>query len=298
MDYILEATGITKIFPGVVALNEVDFACKKGTVHCIVGENGAGKSTFVKVLTGIYHPEKGNVKIEDKSIFENPEIINKVAYVPQELQLFEYMTVGENLLLPFKRKGLNRFYSSKSKIFKMAAPLLEKFHVAEKAETSVNDISPSSKQLSLIHISSLDEKTDITSNDKAIRENGITFLKKCVEEAAKLGSDVIGGVIYAPWGLSNKKGRTREEWEICKESLFKVAEFAKDYKVFLALEPVNRFESHFLNTAEEAKTLINEINHPQLKIHLDTFQMNVEENHLYDAIKTCLLYTSNIIYRE
>ena len=133
---------------------------------------------------------------------------------------------------------------------------------------------------------SLDEKTDITSNDKAIRENGITFLKKCVEEAAKLGSDVIGGVIYAPWGLSNKKGRTREEWEICKESLFKVAEFAKDYKVFLALEPVNRFESHFLNTAEEAKTLINEINHPQLKIHLDTFQMNVEENHLYDAIKT------------
>lgn len=57
------------------------------------------------------------------------------------------MTVGENLLLPFKRKGLNRFYSSKSKIFKMAAPLLEKFHVAEKAETSVNDISPSSKQL-------------------------------------------------------------------------------------------------------------------------------------------------------
>lgn len=147
MDYILEATSVTKIFPGVVALNEVDFACKKGTVHCIVGENGAGKSTFVKVLTGIYHPEKGNVKIEDKSIFENPEIINKVAYVPQELQLFEYMTVGENLLLPFKRKGLNRFYSSKSKIFKMAAPLLEKFHVAEKAETSVNDISPSSKQL-------------------------------------------------------------------------------------------------------------------------------------------------------
>ena len=41
MDYILEAIGITKIFPGVVALNEVDFACKKGTVHCIVGENGA-----------------------------------------------------------------------------------------------------------------------------------------------------------------------------------------------------------------------------------------------------------------
>jgi D-psicose/D-tagatose/L-ribulose 3-epimerase len=157
-----------------------------------------------------------------------------------------------------------------------------------------NDIVKEAKKLNVkcLCSTSLDEKTDITSNDKAIRENGITFLKKCVEEAAKLGSDVIGGVIYAPWGLSNKKGRTREEWEICKESLFKVAEFAKDYKVFLALEPVNRFESHFLNTAEEAKTLINEINHPQLKIHLDTFQMNVEENRLYNAIKTA----GNLLY--
>jgi D-psicose/D-tagatose/L-ribulose 3-epimerase len=157
-----------------------------------------------------------------------------------------------------------------------------------------NDIVKEAKKLDVkcLCSTSLDEKTDITSNDKAIRENGITFLKKCVEEAAKLGSDVIGGVIYAPWGLSNKKGRTREEWEICKESLFKVAEFAKDYKVFLALEPVNRFESHFLNTAEEAKTLINEINHPQLKIHLDTFQMNVEENRLYNAIKTA----GNLLY--
>jgi len=157
-----------------------------------------------------------------------------------------------------------------------------------------NDIVKEAKQLGVkcLCSTSLDENTDITSNDRKIRDNGINFLKRCVEEAAKLGSDVIGGVIYAPWGPSNKKGRTREEWEVCKESLFNVAEFAKGNQVFLALEPVNRFESHFLNTAEEAKTLIKEIGHPQLKIHLDTFQMNIEENHMYDAIKTAgdLLY--------
>ncbi|MGQ9746231.1 MAG: sugar phosphate isomerase/epimerase family protein [Candidatus Caldatribacteriaceae bacterium] len=133
---------------------------------------------------------------------------------------------------------------------------------------------------------SLNEKTNIISSDKVIRNKGIAFLKRCVVASAELESDVVGGVIYSPWGLLKRGAPTHDEREFCKESLFVVAEYAKEHGVFLALEPVNRFESFFLNTALEAKNLINEIGHSHLKIHLDTFQMNIEEDHMYDAIKT------------
>lgn len=133
---------------------------------------------------------------------------------------------------------------------------------------------------------SLDVKTNITSPDRNVRENGVSFLKRCVTTSAELESDVLGGVIYAPWGFFKRGAPTPDEWKFCKESLFTVAEYAKEHNVFLAIEPVNRFESYFLGTASEAKKLISEIGHPQIKIHLDTFQMNIEEDHMYDAIKT------------
>jgi putative multiple sugar transport system ATP-binding protein len=53
-DYILEMSSISKTFPGVKALNEVNFKVKRGEIHCLVGENGAGKSTLMKVLSGVY----------------------------------------------------------------------------------------------------------------------------------------------------------------------------------------------------------------------------------------------------
>ena len=60
-DYILELKGITKIFPGVKALNNVQFQLKRGEVHALMGENGAGKSTFIKVITGVHAPEEGEM---------------------------------------------------------------------------------------------------------------------------------------------------------------------------------------------------------------------------------------------
>ena len=69
-EYVLELKGITKIFPGVKALNNVQFQLKPGEVHALMGENGAGKSTFIKVITGVHKAEEGNVPVWRKSGFQ------------------------------------------------------------------------------------------------------------------------------------------------------------------------------------------------------------------------------------
>ena len=73
-DYILELKGITKIFPGVKALNNVQFQLKRGEVHALMGENGAGKSTFIKVITGVHAAEEGKMYLNGKEVhFKGPK---------------------------------------------------------------------------------------------------------------------------------------------------------------------------------------------------------------------------------
>ena len=73
MDNILEIKKVTKFFPGVKALNEVDFQAKYREVHAIVGENGAGKSTLVKIITGVHKPSSGEIYYGGKKVeWRNP----------------------------------------------------------------------------------------------------------------------------------------------------------------------------------------------------------------------------------
>ena len=67
-EYVLELKGITKIFPGVKALNNVQFQLKPGEVHALMGENGAGKSTFIKVITGVHKAEEGEMFLNGKKV--------------------------------------------------------------------------------------------------------------------------------------------------------------------------------------------------------------------------------------
>ena len=92
---ILEAKNITKMFPGVIALDSVDVAFEPGEIHAIIGENGAGKSTLIKCLTGVYEPEEGEVMIGGENAMKNKALFDKVAYVPQEIDLFGYMSVDK-----------------------------------------------------------------------------------------------------------------------------------------------------------------------------------------------------------
>ena len=68
MEYVIEMQGITKIFPGIIANDNINLQLKKGEIHALLGENGAGKSTLMSILFGLYQPESGVIKVRGNSV--------------------------------------------------------------------------------------------------------------------------------------------------------------------------------------------------------------------------------------
>jgi simple sugar transport system ATP-binding protein len=99
---IISAKGISKSFPGVQALEEVDFSLRQGEIHAIVGENGAGKSTLIRVLTGVERPDKGVILLDGKkAVIRSPLHAQAlgISTVYQEVNLCPQLTIAENILI-------------------------------------------------------------------------------------------------------------------------------------------------------------------------------------------------------
>ena len=125
---------------------------------------------------------------------------------------------------------------------------------------------------------------DPISDDPSVRQNGKDYLKSCVEVTAELGGDTFIGPMYSAVGRLVGRGRTDQEWNWCVDALSDVAEHARRYEVRLGIEPLNRFETYFINIAEDAVNLAKVIDNPYLGVHLDTFHMNIEEKNQAQAI--------------
>ena len=96
-EFILELQHITKIFPGVKALNDVHFNLKKGEIHALMGENGAGKSTFIKTITGVHSPDAGEIKVNGSVVhFTNPLDAQKlgIAAIYQHVTCYPDLSVS------------------------------------------------------------------------------------------------------------------------------------------------------------------------------------------------------------
>ena len=101
-DPLLQMRHIVKIFPGVLALNGVDFTLRKGEIHALMGENGAGKSTLIKVLTGVYPSDGGEIKVDGQVIsIKSPQDAQNhgISTVYQEITLCPNLTVAENMFI-------------------------------------------------------------------------------------------------------------------------------------------------------------------------------------------------------
>ena len=97
---ILELRGITKIFPGVKALDRVQFDLGPGEIHALMGENGAGKSTFIKVIMGVHQAEEGEMFLNGKPVhFKNTRDAQKagIAAIYQHVTAYPHLSVAENI---------------------------------------------------------------------------------------------------------------------------------------------------------------------------------------------------------
>jgi D-psicose/D-tagatose/L-ribulose 3-epimerase len=126
------------------------------------------------------------------------------------------------------------------------------------------------------------------SPEAAVRRHAVETLKLMVDINNEIGSKILAGVLYAAWGYLSGRCRTDEEWAWSVAAMREVCRYAASRSdLVLAIEPVNRFESHFINVAEDAVRYCREVGAGNLKVHLDSFHMIREEASYREAVETC-----------
>jgi D-psicose/D-tagatose/L-ribulose 3-epimerase len=130
---------------------------------------------------------------------------------------------------------------------------------------------------------------DLIHSDKAIRDDGMAYVKHCIDAAATLGATNVVGPLYSAvgrtWQMTDDE-RARDT-DLLVKQLSGLAEYAGNKGVVLCVEPLNRFETSFINLASQAIGVVDRVNHPACKIMLDTFHMNIEEPDILRSIQTC-----------
>lgn len=148
-EYILELADITKEFPGVKALDNIQLKVRKGTVHALMGENGAGKSTLMKIIFGIYTPDKGTIKFkgEELKLSGSKDALQRgISMIHQELTPVPQMTVAENIYLGReKTKGFG--WIDKKKMAKDAKELFDSLKINIDPNAKMVDLSIANMQM-------------------------------------------------------------------------------------------------------------------------------------------------------
>ncbi len=126
---------------------------------------------------------------------------------------------------------------------------------------------------------------NLASPDAAIIKNAVSFYSSVLQKLEFLGIHTIGGGIYSYWPVDyTKKIDKQGDWERSVNNVRTVGKIAGDCGVEYCLEVLNRFEGYLLNTCAEAKKFVEQVDEPNVKIMLDTFHMNIEEDSMTDAI--------------
>jgi D-psicose/D-tagatose/L-ribulose 3-epimerase len=115
---------------------------------------------------------------------------------------------------------------------------------------------------------------------------GVQFMQRVIDRMVEMEAPMMAGVVYSVVGRADAVSPEdqREQWKTVVRNLRQVARYAEDHGRVVALEPVNRFETDFINTCQQGLNMIEDVDCPALKLHLDTFHMNIEEKDSAEAI--------------
>ncbi len=147
---LCELKNITKAFPGVVAINNVDFGIRPGEVHALVGENGAGKSTLIKMLGGVYRPDSGDIFFDGKKIVFNSthESQNSgISVIFQEFNLVPDLTVAENIFIGREPRLLGNLFMNWKKLNLEAKEILDELDSDIDPKKYISDITIAERQM-------------------------------------------------------------------------------------------------------------------------------------------------------
>lgn len=193
-EYILELKGITKIFPGVKALNNVQFQLKPGEVHALMGENGAGKSTFIKVITGVHKAEEGEMFLDGKKVdFKGPRDAQEagIAAVYQHPTSYPDLTVAENIFMGHEiiKSGIIQW----KEMNKNANELLAQLDAEFKATAEMGTLSVAHQQMvEIAKALSMNAKIIILDEPTAaLTKNESEKLYKIVDKLKSEGVSII-----------------------------------------------------------------------------------------------------------
>lgn len=177
----------------------------------------------------------------------------------------------EDVLPPIKKHG---FDGVEVPLFRLADFPAARFRKAAEANgLEVNFVSILLDGLSLI------------GEDPGIRRRTIEHLKTVIKTAAEANAAMVAGPIYSPVGFLPGRRRTANEWSWAVEGYQAIGDTLAAYRVQLAIEPLNRFETFFLNTAEDARQLSEQVGHPNVGILFDTFHANIEEKDIGNGLR-------------
>ena len=184
-DNILEMRGITKAFPGVKALDNVNFSVKRGEVHCLIGANGAGKSTLMKVLSGAYVEDEGEVIFDGEVLKPHGTLERKnkgISIIYQELSLFDELTVGENVFVNAYPKTPLGTVDWK-KVYADTQALADKLNIDIDVKAKASDLNIGHRQLTEIMKALASDAKLIVMDEPSstLSKNEFEILKKVLE---------------------------------------------------------------------------------------------------------------------
>jgi ribose transport system ATP-binding protein len=193
---LLDMSGTTKIFPGVVALENVDFDIRYGEVHALVGENGAGKSTLIKILGGVYRPDGGEIYLEGKKVFfanPNQAQASKIAVIYQEFNLIPDLSVAENIFIGREPRILGRLFIRWKKMYEDARKILDSLDINIDCRKYVADLSVAERQMvEIAKALSVDAKLIIMDEPTAtLTEKEVLKLFEVIDELRKKNVSIV-----------------------------------------------------------------------------------------------------------